>query len=278
MSRKTKANNVFCDSLISNIVNSSDYLTKLLELSCSSVRWVGFPNSVDTRSLELYLNIYGRCAIFMDDVAGLMCLPFTDAGRFDPNGNPTRVRAYSPYDSHNKYNKTLYPGEFVCIYNNFTRTNSVLTLQRYAQKLHHIDSVMSINLNAQKTPVFIACDNNDKLTMINVYKNYEGNAPVIFGKKWLANSNPIQVLKTDAPYLCGNLQELREKTWHDALEFIGVCSSYEKKERRITSEVEAEGASANGILLGKLEIRNNACKFIKEFFGVDVFAEVGALM
>ena len=53
----------------------------------------------------------------------------------------------------------------------------------FAQKLYNVSRAIDVNINAQKTPLMIVCDEKQKLTMKNVYMQYEGNEPFIFANK-----------------------------------------------------------------------------------------------
>ena len=45
------------------------------------------------------------------------------------------------------------------------------------------ERITDINMNAQKTPILILTDDKQKLTMQNMYAQYEGNTPVVFADK-----------------------------------------------------------------------------------------------
>ena len=70
-----------------------------------------------------------------------------------------------------------------------------------AYRLYETERTIDTNLIAQKTPVLIEGDTKTILTLKNVYMQYSGNTPFIFGNKQFDISNKLNVLKTDAPYL-----------------------------------------------------------------------------
>lgn len=246
------------------------YVERLTELAISRIIWHNLPKTVDERYLELHLFTDGQMIYFNDDVIGNLCLNCTMSGRFDVYGYPILRRAYSAY---NNYKKMLKPDNSVIIFNNLMRTNSILDVKMFALRLYNLDRTIDINVNAQKTPVLIMCDENERLTMQNLYKQWEGNEPVIFGDKNL-NVKGVQVLKTDAPYVADKLYELKCNIWNEALTYLGISNIIvNKKERMITDEVER---NQGGVLANRfpyLNPREKAVIDINEMFGTDLSVE-----
>ena len=167
----------------------------------------------------------------------------------------------------------LKPSNSVMIFNNLLRTNSILDVKMFALRLYNIDRTIDINVNAQKTPVLIVCDENERLTMQNVYKQWQGNEPVIKGDKNL-NLKGITVLKTDAPYVADKLYELKCNIWNEALTYLGISNiTINKKERMITDEVER---NQGGVLANRypfLNPREKAVIDINKMFNRDIEVE-----
>ena len=246
------------------------YVERLTELAISRIIWHNLPKTVDERYLELHLFTDGQMIYFNDDVIGNLCLNCTMSGRFDVYGYPILRRAYSAY---NNYKKMLKPDNSVIIFNNLMRTNSILDVKMFALRLYNLDRTIDINVNAQKTPVLIMCDENERLTMQNLYKQWEGNEPVIYGDKNL-NVKGVQVLKTDAPFVADKLYELKCNIWNEALTYLGISNiTVNKKERLITDEVER---NQGGVLANRfpyLNPREKAVIDINEMFGTDLSVE-----
>ena len=260
----------FENSLILNNRTYYQYVERLTELAISRIIWHNLPKTVDERYLELHLFTDGQMIYFNDDVIGDLCLNCTMSGRFDVYGYPILRRAYSAY---NNYKKMLKPDNSVIIFNNLMRTNSILDVKMFALRLYNLDRTIDINVNAQKTPVLILCDENERLTMKNLYKQWEGNEPVIWGDKNL-NVKGVQVLKTDAPFVADKLYELKCNIWNEALTYLGISNvTVNKKERLITDEVER---NQGGVLANRfpyLNPREKAVIDINEMFGTDISVE-----
>ena len=258
----------FEESLLMNNATYTQYFNRLMELSISMFEWKNLPSTCDVRYLELALFMNGSAVFFQDDVLeDYVALDVICSGRLDVYGNPVLRRAYSRY---NNYQKLLKGNNSVIIWNNYTRTNSVLDVEMFAKRLYNLDRIIDVNANAQKTPVLIKCDETQRLTMLNVYKEYDGNSPVIFGDKAL-NSNGLDVLSTGAPYVADKLYTLKTQIWNEALTYLGISNiNVQKKERLITDEVTRNQGGTIASRYSRLESRREAVRKINDMFGLNV--------
>lgn len=264
---KKKKNQAFHKTLMTNGATYVQYYNRLMELSMSMFEWNNLPDTVDERYLELGLFSSGCMVFFKDDVIGELALNMTYQGGFDIYGEPTRRRAYSRY---NQFQTTLDKDNSVIIWNNMLRTNSALDVQMFAYRLYNLDRIVDINANAQKTPVLITCDEKQKLTMKNLYLQYEGNYPVIFGDSNL-DIKSLSVLKTDAPFVSDKIYDLKVKIWNEALTYLGISNiNTTKKERMITDEVIRNQGGTIASRYSRLESRRRAVKKINKMFGLNI--------
>lgn len=264
---KKKKNQSFHNTLMANGATYVQYYNRLMELSMSMFDWKNLPDTVDERYLELGLFSSGCMVFFKDDVIGELALNMTYQGGFDIYGEPTRRRAYSRY---NQFQTTLDKDNSVIIWNNMLRTNSALDVQMFAYRLYNLDRIVDINANAQKTPVLITCDEKQKLTMKNLYMQYEGNYPVIFGDSNL-DIKSLSVLKTDAPFVSDKIYDLKVKIWNEALTYLGISNiDTTKKERMIIDEVIRNQGGTIASRYSRLESRRRAVKKINKMFGLNI--------
>jgi hypothetical protein len=266
MGRRKKTN--FGESLLMNNATYMQYFNRLMELSVSMFEWKNLPSTCDVRYLELALFMNGSAVFFQDDVLeDYVALDVICSGRLDVYGNPVLRRAYSRY---NNYQKLLKGNNSVIIWNNYLRTNSVLDVEMFAKRLYNLDRIIDVNANAQKTPILIKCDETQRLTMLNVYKEYDGNSPVIFGDKAL-NSNGLEVLSTGAPYVADKIYQLKTQIWNEALTYLGISNiNVQKKERMITDEVTRNQGGTIASRYSRLECRREAVKKINDMFGLNI--------
>lgn len=259
----------FCESAYMNNRTYLQYYNRLTELAISMFEWQNLPETVDQRFLEMCLFSDGMCVFFQDEVLGYLSLQCMIGGKLNVYRIPMERKAYAT----NGYQRKLDGTNSVIIFNNYLHTNSMLDVEMFSKRLYNLDRAIDVNANAQKTPVLIQCDETQRLTMKNLYKQYEGNEPFIFGSKGL-DANGLKVLQTGAPYVADKLYELKTQIWNEALTYLGISNiNVVKKERMITDEVTRNQGGTVASRYSRLESRRNACKQINEMFGLNIWVD-----
>lgn len=217
-----------------NMAVFSDYYKRLRLLALSLFEWENLPESMNERFLEQCLYWYGKAAIVNDATLGIINTKCTPSESLNIYGEATEYHCYSTgYDADFSLDDMVY------VRNNLEALPTDATIQLFAQRLYEAERTIDINIKAQKTPVIILCDEKQRLTMKNIYMKYDGNEPVIYGKKGL-DIDDIKVLRTDAPFVADKLEEYKRNVWSEALSFLGINNVMtEKKERLLTGEVDA---------------------------------------
>lgn len=261
-------NRVAKDKYIDN-----EYYRRLVELSCVMFEWKNLPDGIDPRFLELGLFRDGHMLFFKDEELG-------DSGKFlvtrcalggprDVYNIPINRRAYA----NNGYQNQLNNENSVIIWNNYLRMGSFADIIVKAERLSQIDQQIDVNCNAQKTPVLILCDENQKLTLLNAYEQYEGNSPVIFGDSSM-NFDGISSVNTGAPFVAKDLYELKTQYWNEALTYLGISNvSFQKKERMVSDEVSRNMGGVIANRYSRLNMRKEACKQINAMFQTNIQVE-----
>lgn len=243
------------------------YYNRLTELALSMFEWVNLPETVDPRFLELTLFSEGQAVFFEDEVLGFLALQNAVGGGFDVYRVPIERRAFAS----NGYNKQLNINDSVIIYNNYLRTNSKLDVEMFAERLYNLDRIIDVNTNAQKTPILIKCPETQRLTMENLYDQYQGNKPVIWGDKEL-NTKSLEVLQTGAPYVADKLYQLKTQLWNEALTYLGISNlNVQKKERLVSDEVTRNQGGTIASRYSRLNARREACEKINSMFGLNIW-------
>lgn len=264
-----KKDRQFWESAAMNNGTYKQYYNRLVELAISMFEWKNLPDSVDARFLELCLFVDGQAIFFYDEELGYLTLQNAMNGGFNVYRIPVNRRAYAV----NGYNRELNENNSVIIFNNYLHTNSQLDAVMFAKRLYNLDRAIDVNANAMKTPIIIKCDETQRLTMLNLYKQYDGNEPYIFGDKAI-NTNAIQVFKTDAPYVADKLYQLKTQIWNEALTYLGISNiNVQKKERLITDEVTRNQGGTIASRYSRLNARRDACKQINAMFGLDIWCD-----
>lgn len=242
------------------------YYNRLTAMAISMFEWVNLPDSIDPRFLELTLFSDGYAVFFRDEVMGELALPAMIGGKWDVYRIPTERRAYAT----NGYQKRLTEKDSVLIYNNDLHTNSMLDVEMYARRLYELERTIDVNIRGQKTPVAILCSPEQRLTMKNLYMQYDGNEPFIFGSKDLDLSQ-VKSIETNTPYVADKIQSLKMQIWNEALACLGISSmNVDKKERMLADEVSANMGGIEIQKYTRLNARKQACEKINEMFGLDI--------
>lgn len=253
----------------SAILNNSTYqfyYLRLKELAMNVFEWVNLPDTIDERFLELTLFEDGQAVFFRDEVLGYLTLQVAAGGRLNVYRIPTEREAITVTNYHAQLNEN----NSVLIYNNYLHTNENPHIDMYALRLYEITRAIDVNIKQQKTPLIIRCAESQRLSMKNLYMQYDGNEPFIFGDKSL-DLDGVKVLNTNAPFIADKLQVLKRQIWNEALTYIGIeNANSEKRERLVTDEVTSNLGGVYAQRLTRLNARKQACKQINDMFGLDI--------
>lgn len=270
---KKGLNASFEDAILTNSQTYIDYLERMKKIALSMFEWVNLPPTMSSRYLELCLYYKGQAALLYDEDYGFINTQAADSGYINIYGLPTKINCFSY--SYNKMRElyvanTNLPAEEECILvmNNYQRIPTASTISLYAERLCDAQRACDINVKAQKTPVLLLTDKNQELTLRNIYAQYDGNSPVIYGDKNLLNEKPIDSISTQADFVANDLREYMQGIWNDFLCFIGINNLSEKKERLITSEANTNNELVNMNMQSYLIPRKQACKEFNEKFGL----------
>lgn len=265
MGRKT-AQREFWESAKMNNATFRMYFDRLVGIAVSMFEWHNLPKSIDPRFLELSLFTEGKALFFRDEIMGELALKFMSAGPLDVYQIPTKRAAFAA----NGYYKMCDETNSVIIWNNVMHTNSFNDVEISAMRLYDIQRTIDTNIKAQKTPVMIQCSEEQRLTMKQLYKQYEGNEPFIFADKDL-NMNAVKAITTQAPYVADVLFNAKKEIWNEALSALGVpVTDRVKRERLLAAEIAGDKAGSYAQQFIRLNPREKACEEINDMFGTDI--------
>ena len=242
-----------------------DYLDRFRMLATSLFTWENLDKYAGTgasRFLEQSLYENGRACFLKDSELGYLALRVNPSDKLNVYMLPIKVMAWSI-----GYNKEYDFDDIVYIMNNEIQKPTMDIIQLFAKRLYETERTIDTNLIAQKTPVLIEGDTKTILTLKNVYMQYSGNTPFIFGNRQFDISNKLNVLKTDAPYLIDKLDLHKHQIFNEALTVLGINNANtDKKERLITNEVESNDQLINYYLNCFYKTRKKACDEINDKF------------
>lgn len=260
MSRRKRKPPVFNDPIFNR------YYNRLCEITMSRFNWLNLPDTIDVRYLEQCLMRDGYAVFFKDEVLGYLALQCMIGGQLNVYRIPTLRRAYAT----NGYQLQLDSTNSVIIYNNYVRTPELNAIRTYSLQLTEIERAIIVNSKAQKTPCLVLSDEKQREALENIYEQYDGDEPVIFGDKGLG-TEPIKSISTLAPFTADKLYDLKSRVWNEALTYLGIPNvTEEKKERMLVDEVEKQNGGTFASRNSCLNMRRFACEEINKMFGLNI--------
>lgn len=251
--------------MIINNETFNDYYSRLKLLATSIFKWENLEKHFgygSERFLEIGLFLFGKVVAVKDPKIGLQIFNCNPTDKLNNYYLPTEINAFSI-----NFNKNFKIEDVVIIGNNNLFTPTRNTIDLFAYRLYEIENTTNVNLLAQKTPISLECDDKTKLTIKNAYMQFTGGCPVIISNKKFDLGNKINAIKTDAPYLIDKLDNHKQSVWNECLTFLGINNNnFEKKDRLIEDEVNANNEMINYYLNLFLSERQKACDLINEKF------------
>lgn len=275
MKKVTKPKDIrFLNSAFLNSATYNDYMERFEKICLSMFEWVNLPESMNARYLEFCLYYEGQAGLLYDEDYGFINTKVASNGYLNIYGLPSQLNCYS-YQYQKSRN--LYTGldgtkdkDVVLVMNNWQRIPTVNTIELFCQRLAEAEMTASVNIKAQKTPVLIVVDENQRLMMENLYAQYDGNRPFIFGDKNQLSENAIKCISTGADFIADKVMDYKKQIWNEALQFLGINTlQTEKKERLITDEASSNNELINLNLQSMLIPRQEAAKQFNKLFGLE---------
>ena len=252
------------EAMVLNNATYIDYFNRLELLAISIFEWEGLDEiGGNSRFLEMTLFEEGRAVFVNDPELGYLTLRVAPNGKLNYYRLPVSIEAVSI-----EYNKKYPLEDVVYIMNNELQLPTARTIDLFARKLYEIERTREVNIKAQKTPVLIQGTDKQRLTLQQLYMQYDGNVPFIFGDKDTNLDACLKSISTMAPFVADKLVLQKHEVWNECLTFLGIDNANtDKKERLITDEVESNNELIYFYLNCFYKTRKKACDEInKKFF------------
>jgi len=198
----------------------------------------------------------------------------TPSGNLNIYGLPTNINCFSyGYSSIRKLytglaNEEAKKDSCILVLNCQDKESTFSSMELFAYRMYKAERSSDININSTKSPIVIMASDKTKLSMVNAYAQYDGNQPVIVGKKGQFDLNDITSIDTKAEFIADKLQDYKKGIWNELLTFLGINNLNEKKERMVTDETNQNNEVINLNLQSFLIPRKEACKDFNELFGL----------
>lgn len=247
-----------------NILTYYDYYKRLRLIALNMFEWE-LPETMNVHFLEYCLYWYGQAAFVNDKNLGFINTNCTPSETLNIYHEPIQYHCYSiGYDENFPLDSMAY------VRNNFESIPTDETIRLFAARLYEAERTIEVNIRAQKTPVVVVCDQNNRLSMVNVYKDVDGNNPVIYADKKL-NLDDITVFRTDAPFVADKVNAYKQVVWSEALTFLGINNTpHEKRERLVTDEVNSNNQMIENCAEVMLACRREAAEKFNKLYGTNI--------
>lgn len=243
-------------------------------LAVTRFDWKGLPAGVNERILNLGLYMYGSVAFFEHETLGITALPCT-ANNYNILYEPTNVTVYG-YGYSRQLNSIDQFG-----YLRVSPSGFPLAITVFDYVARMCDILRSIDVIAQrmKRPFIIACDEKQRLTFQNLFKNIKDNEELILGLK----DYPLEKQNIDVSPL-PNMSGL-DKLWESYSRYeeilcarLGINTVNDnKRERMIVDEANANNMAVemnNEVNIKQLTIDLDA---VNKLFNLSISVEVKEL-
>lgn len=247
------------------------WLTRILRLASSSIKWEGLPDYIDTVRLENILNRSGSAIIGYDEYLDRYFMASNaSVGNIDINGYPMDRKGIFA----NGQNVNFTPETSVIIYNNSMRMADLWIFQLIAYEMADYDSAIKVNMNSQKTMPIIPTTQEQQLSIENAYNDLQNNLPYALVER---NGFDVEgfknalVFDNRKSFTSDLMIGVEREMWNRCLTFIGVNNvNVEKKERVNVQETTSNLDEILYMRRDRLNAREFAGKQMKELWGWNV--------
>ena len=275
--RKATPNQKFKDSLLLNDETYMDYLNRFRRIALSMFEWVNLPKTMNSRYLEECLFYNGQASLLFDKKYGFINTKCAGNGYVNIYGLPSKLHCFSYsfqtdrdlYVGLNSLNESKEDEECILVLNNWERVPTAGSMELFAYRLYLAQRTCDVNISSQRYPIMVVGDEKQRLMLENLYSQYDGNQPFIFGNKNQLTGEEMKVLNTSAPYVVDKITDYKKEIFNEALTYLGINNVSVKKKERLTENESNENTElVNLNLQSMLAPRLEACRQFNEKFGL----------
>lgn len=263
------------------VIREREYFDFLSNLLISMVNFNGFPDTVNTKNLNLYRMFNGSYGVteYKGDLIGLCA---DASGLLDFNGDFIDVKMssiFAPLILDRKNGKNCVVG-----YNNSMRTPDQF-ISRTAHILAQTDLSIVYNLFYARLNKAFATDTEETTREVRKILNgtQYGEIGVVTSSNILGSVNgmksPIQEINLTDVKDVDKLQYLSNFHWDIMKRFLwayGIPMSHESKQAQLNSEeIESSGNGSTVLLFDIMRNANEFCDRVNKLYGLNTNATLG---
>ena len=221
----------------SQISNFQTYImnrNRMIDLAENVIKKKNLPIYIDESYVNKILLSEGSICFFVDEVMGLLALPWRSMAGLDVYGRPRRVQCYGQNGYHSKI---LTQNQFVIMYDNSGKRSLYSMVCQYAERYSNAVRTQDINIGQQKTNRIWKTASGQEQSVSDLLNNIDGNVENVITYDGLDITETQSVLSV-APYVADKIDEYKANLWNEFLGAIGISNiNINKKERLIKDEV-----------------------------------------
>ena len=255
------------NSQLTNMKTYLMYREEMLTLAENVFEFKNLPEYIDVSYLNKTLLRNGSIAFFMDEVLGLIALPYDVIGNFDIYGRPLEIMARA---ANGTYYKKLKRDEFVIMYDNNGRYSIFMDICQMSERIALSKRTIDVNIVQQRTPRIWKTSQDKKRTLPDMISNIDGMEENIATYESI-DIDDMNVVLAPAPYVADKIDMHLDKEWAEFYRLIGVANLIEqKKERMIRDEMSASQGGTIASRFSRFEPRKRAIDEINKKFGTNI--------
>lgn len=250
----------------SQISNFQTYImtrNKMVDLAENVIKKKNLPLYIDISYVNKILLTQGSICFFVDEVMGLLALPWVSIAGLDVYGRPRRVQCIG----QNGYtSRILTQGEFVIMWDNTSHRPLYSMVCQYAERYSNAVRVQDINISQQRTNRIWKTASGQEKTLTDLLNNIDGNVENVITYDGLDITETQAVLSV-APYVANNIDEYKANLWNEFLGSIGISNiTLNKKERLIKDEVMSQLGGTIAMRASRFDSQKQAVDEINKKF------------
>lgn len=255
------------NSQLTNMKTYLMYREEMLTLAENVFEFKNLPEFIDVSYLNKTLLRNGSIAFFMDEVLGLIALPYDILGNPDIYGRPQQIMARA---ANGTYYKKLDRKDFVIMYDNNGRYPIFLDICQMAERIALSKRTIDVNIVQQRTPRIWKTSQDKKRTLQDMLSNIDGMEENIATYESI-DIDDMNVVLAPAPFVADKIDLHLDKEWAEFYRLIGVANLIEqKKERMIKDEMSASQGGTIASRFSRFEPRKRAIDEINKKFGTNI--------